>query len=207
MRIDIMAQDSFSYPSNHCHPEMPQESVYMGHNKAIYLFFNLPSCFYTRDLLQAKLILFKLPSSSLDLTACDQYALYPLLEVFSVFNDLFSPPAIDPSRGITFENSNCHSYTEIDITKIAQDWISGKLENNGLLLTGGNDAPYAFYASRWYKIIGMRPVIRSIYRDCIRSCSLRSVPCDVEVTGLSRPENDFHTEPSGEPEENQREDQ
>ena len=182
MRIDIRAQDSFSYPPNCRYPEVRQESIYMGHQKAIYLFFNLPSCLYTRDLLQARLILFKLPSVSPNVHACDQDTLYPLLEVFSVFNDLFSPPAIDPGRGVSFENLNCRSYTEIDITQIARDWISGKLENNGLLLTGEDDAPYVFYASSRYKTISMRPVIRLTLENHKNLCTLQSVPCDVEVS-------------------------
>ena len=183
MRIDIRAQDSFSYPSDCCRPEMQQESIYLGHQKAIYLFFHLPPCFYARGLLQAKLILFKLPSVSLNVGVCGQYALYPLLEVFSAFNDLFSPPAIDPSRGVAFENPDCRSYTEIDITQIARDWASGALENNGLLLTGENDAPYVFYASGRYQIVGMRPVIRFSCREAARPGSLQAVPCDVKVSG------------------------
>ena len=160
----------------------------MGRKKAIYLFFNLPFYSYSHVLLKARLILFKLPSAPFDVDICAekitaQYTLYPLLEAFSFFNYMFSPSVIDFSRRVNFENLHCRSYTEINITQIVQDWISGKMENHGLLLTGECDSPYVFYASNQYKILGMSPSIRLIFGDDVRPCSLQAVPCDVEVSG------------------------
>lgn len=181
---DLRAQDSYNFPNS----GNEQESLALGHRRVIYLFFNFASCLTGRTLLKADLILFKFPSAIFNIgkdldphNPANQYTLYPLLELFSAFNDMFVPPAIDYSRGIRFEYSCCKSYTKIDITQIVQDWIQSKLENNGLLLVSSNTAPYVFYASNQYKILGMRPFIRMKYEDIPPDGLLRSAPCDVKI--------------------------
>lgn len=183
--IDIEARDSFSYPSDCRCPGIQMESVYMGHQKSIYLFFALPT-FLSALLLRARLILFKIPTFSDPGSPADQatrYTMYPLLEPFSFFNGLYSAPAIDCGRCVSFPNLPCLSYTQLDVTQIVRSWIGGEPENHGLLLTGSLDSPYVFYASNRYPIAGMRPTLRLIFADKPQPCGLRTVPCEVAVTG------------------------
>lgn len=185
---DLRAQDSYNFPINRCNSESEQKSLALGHRRVIYLFFNFASCLAGHTLLKADLVLFKLPGAVFNMdknldsyNPANQYVLYPLLELFSASNSMFVPPAIDFSRGIRFEYPCCESYTKIDITQIVQDWNQSKLENNGLLLMSSNTAPYIFYASNEYKILGMRPFIRLKYENTPPNGLLRSVSCDVKI--------------------------
>lgn len=183
--IDIEARDSFSCPSDCRCPGVQSESVYLGHQKSIYLFFALPP-FFSALPLRARLILFKIPTFS-DLGGpagqAVRYTMYPLLEPFSFFSGLYSAPLIDCGLCVSFHNLPCLSYTQLDVTQIVRSWIGGEPENHGLLLTGGQDSPYVFYASNRYPIAGMRPTLRLIFADKTRPCGLRAVPCEVAVTG------------------------
>lgn len=181
--LDLEAQDSFNYPMDPCYAGSQQELLYLGHGRALYLFFVLPPDLCSRILQKVRLFLFKVPTAA---SVCNwestgQYTLYPLLHVFSCFNNIYSPPPIDSKRSVPFDLQPCCSYTEIDITGVVQDWAANSLENNGLLLVGKKDAPYAFFASHQYRILRMRPMLRFTSQD--NSCIgvYNSVPCGLKM--------------------------
>lgn len=178
--IDLECRDSFAAPM----PACQQEALFLGHDGRIYLFFDPPADLGACILRKASLILFKLPCLSPCKTTegrSGPYTLYPLLGFFNVFGGLFAPPAVDSERRVSFRDIPGRGYTEIDITKIAEDWLGGRLENRGILLAGSPDSPYLYYASSRYPILCMRPVIRMTYRTIEPSQALRAVPCEVAV--------------------------
>ncbi len=191
MRIaDLKCRDSYSPSAPDCRG---QESLFLGPRRPICFFFNLPPSDFSFCMLRkASLILFKLPYISScriqeAASPAGRYALYPLLDFFSAFSDLFCPPAADPARRVDFEDDRRRGYTEIDITPIVRDWASGKLENRGLLLTGTPGSPSLYYASHRYRIPGMRPLIRLKCEAAEFSRALQVVPCEVTVSRRTVP--------------------
>lgn len=186
--IDIKCQDSFNSPMCGCYMNKQRQALFLGHNEQIYLFFNLPPCLPFGIMLKARLLLFKLlcfpfrmnPIVSVE-NPPSQYALYPLLDFYSVFNCAFSPPIIDADEQVNFINHSHLSYTEVDITQIVGDWSSGKIENKGLLLTGFEACQCISYASGQYTILGMRPTIRITFRENKICQPLKMSPCEVKV--------------------------
>lgn len=186
--IDLKCRDSFASPAAGCQG-CQQEALFLGHYGQVYLFFDLPADLSSRVLRKASLILFKLPyisSCGAKGTAyvehnASQYTLYPLLDFFSIFGHMFSPPAVDPDHRVDFKDIPHCSYTEIDITRIVEDWNGGKLENRGILLIGSPDSPCLYYASNRYEIFWMRPLIRLTCWETETPRALRAVPCKVKV--------------------------
>lgn len=185
--IDLKCRYSFAFSALGCQG-CQQEAHFLGHDGRICLFFDLPADPGACILQKAVLVLFKLPYISG--TECaghsvSQYVLYPLLDFFSVFGSMFSPPAVDLGRRVCFQDISSRSYTEIDITQIVKDWSDGKLENRGILLAGSPDSPCLYFASNRYQIFWMRPIIRMTYRKIETSQALRSVPCEVKIKSPS----------------------
>ncbi|KPU42425.1 hypothetical protein OXPF_42100 [Oxobacter pfennigii] len=187
--IDLRPQSAFNYSTDSFYREKPKQSLLLGYEKIIYLFFNWPLWLCKCVLLKAKLILFKLPYDTCNMGKVTSkkntkahYTLYPLLEVFNVCGCMHTPPAVDLSRCVTFENSYRRSYTEIDVTQIVQDWSNDTLENNGFLLMGKDNSPYIFYASSQHRISEMRPMLRLTCKYAERFCTLQTVPCDVKIS-------------------------
>lgn len=186
--VDLKCRESFASSTLDC-PKSRQESLFLGHCGQIYLFFHLPVNLGACFLQKARLILFKLPylspceaaENTCAGRAANQYALYPLLDFFSAFSGIFSSPAVDPGRRVCFTDLCSCSYTEIDLTEIVADWMQGKLENRGILLTGSPDSPCLYYASGQYRIPWMRPKLRLTYQTIQITRALRSVPCEVTV--------------------------
>lgn len=187
--LDLRPQSSFTYSTNCFYRDHQKPSMPLGHGKAIYLFFNLPLWVCNYAIVNARLILFKFPydicsitdaASKENITEC--YALYPLLEVFNVYGCPYSPPTVDFSRGVPFQNSYRCSHTQINVTKIVQDWSNDTLENNGFLLMGENNSSYILYASGQHSVCEMRPMLRLTCKNADECRKLTSVTCDVEVS-------------------------
>ena len=186
--VDLNCRDSFSAPAPGCQ-ECRREALFLGYDGRIFLLFDSPADFSARMLRKADLILFKLPylsSPAGNGTECaghtaSQYALYPLLDFFSVFGGAFSPPAVDFGRRVCFQDISGRGYTEIDVTQIVRDWSCGKLENRGVLLAAFPDSPCLYYASSRYRILWMRPMLRLTYQKIELPRTLRAVPCEVKI--------------------------
>ncbi|MFT9078285.1 DNRLRE domain-containing protein [Ethanoligenens sp.] len=188
--VDIKCQDSFTSALNGCYPAKQRNVLFLGHEEQIYLFFNLPLCLPFGALSKARLRLFKLVCFPFPIhhtvdaeNDSSRYALYPLLDFYSVFNCAFSTPAVDVDRRVDFTNCSHLSYTEIDITQIVEEWIRGKIENKGLLLTGSASSQCISYASGQYAVLGMRPTIRINLKENSICQPLKVVPCKVSVSG------------------------
>lgn len=190
--IDLKCRDSFASPVSGCR-DLPQEALFLGHYGQIYLFFDLPADPGACVLQRASLILFKLPYIfSCGENDCagypaGQYTLYPLLDFFSAFGRAFSPPAVDFSRRVCYQDFRGCSYTEIDVTQIVKDWSDGRLENRGILLTGSPHSPCLYYASDRYEILWMRPLIRLTCGETEKPGVLRAVPCEVKINAAEDP--------------------
>lgn len=158
------------------------DKLRIGQNFITYLSFELPPAVFFTPLKEAKLILFKLPMKVLESAAIpwrDQYAVFPLLDYFSVYSSWYMLPRFDDSLRVDYEDQPHMSYTEIDITTIAAAWSEEKLENRGLVLTGVPNGRELTYASDQYETVGMRPRIRLTYEGISKPLSM--APCIVEV--------------------------
>ncbi len=184
--IDLKAQESYNYSTNCFYRDSQQQILLLGPEKTIYLFFSLPVWLCDFVLLEARLILFKLPYDASNTmyaaNTADRYTLCPLREIFNVYGYMYAPPSVDLSRCVAFRDLCGQSYTEIDITRIMKDWSGGELENNGLLLMGRGAASYLCYASSQYGMSAMRPMLRLTCQNAKPFCTLRTVACDVAVS-------------------------
>jgi len=154
-----------------------EETLNLGCKDRIFLYAEIPPFIGFYTLGQARIILFKLYDynikSCCDLSCANYYA-YPLLDFYSEFGYMFSPPNIDKSYQTAFYNDPNLCCTEIDITRIAQAWSDGKIENKGVMLAGRGDIRCITYASNRYVTAGMRPFMRFIY-DGVTICHPLSV--------------------------------
>lgn len=148
------------------------------------LYFNIPPYPFIKNLIQAKLTLFKIPLEAGTANRCPKrhnasYSAYPLLDFFNIYNCDIS---IDYSLKTDFYYNPLECFTEIDITEIAEAWIQGYIENKGILIVGNNYSNVVKYASSDYEIIGMRPVLRLILNDFAICTPLSEVKSSVIVS-------------------------
>lgn len=184
--IDIRTNYAINYPLA-CN-NTGREILILGHSRMIYLYFILPPCCSRYTFPKADLILFQYPCAPWNrvlLTdkcrGSDSYALYPLLKPLNAYYQ-FAPADIDCERCMAFQASRQQGYVAIDITKILQDWISGKLGNSGLLLAGSATSQDISFASGQFSLPWMRPMLRLTCECKGLQPTLCSVPCDVKVT-------------------------
>ncbi|MEA4815455.1 MAG: DNRLRE domain-containing protein [Lachnospiraceae bacterium] len=180
--VDLICQESISLISGVKNSTCINDKLCLGNNFEIYLSFELPPAAFFNHIIKARLILFKIPFNFTDTHSNpwnNQYSVYPLLDFFSAYSNWYEPPKTDNRLKINYEDQASISYSEIDITKIAEGWINKKPENKGLLLRSTPDARCLVYASAQNMIIGMRPFIRLTYRGF--SKPLSAAPCIVNV--------------------------
>ncbi|WBY64995.1 MAG: hypothetical protein ACFWUD_00240 [Thermocaproicibacter melissae] len=186
--MDLKTRYSINYPM--CFDCVARERLVLGYCKMIYLYFTLP-CFNSLcKFPKAELILFQYPCASRervfsneDDSKKDCYFLYPLLKPLNIFYRL-APTEIDRKHCVSFQVSRMQSHVTIDITKIFQDWMNGKLANSGLLLIAPPTSKEVAFASGQFDLPWMRPTIRL---DCDFKGMLPcfcSAPCEVKVAGV-----------------------
>lgn len=195
--VDLKVKDAIS-ASNDCSSSYNGYNLLLGRgfcqDYALHLFFDLRmgQVYCSMQLEQAKLVLFKKPLNSISHCAPSDnnaYGLYPLLDFFNVYMCNFCAPAVDKSMEVLFENNSYLGYTEIDITDIVKAWITGDIENKGLLLMGIGDSPLMSYASSNFPVKGMQPFLRLIYDGECEHHSFKCIQSIVEVQ--SRNEESF----------------
>lgn len=182
--IDLKCSRSFSFPPRSIIPLRNKDTLALGGGYQTFLYQEIPPCIGLRSLRQASLILFKIPESDGEHwpeCPCKRYFAYPLLDYFSVYGYLYSPPHIDENLGAVFHNDPRRCVMEIDITLIVNSWLEGAVENKGLLLTGNEETCRITCASGQNEIAGMRPMIRLVCED-VTACQPLSVrDCTVSV--------------------------
>ena len=188
--IDLTCRESISLMNggqDFAYENDAGNKLFLGYNVNTYLFFELPPIAFYCHILQARLLLYKIPLYCTGIASelpNSQYSVCPLLDFFSSYSNLYTQPRTDDSFIVNFEDQTNMSYTEIDITAIAGAWIEENIENKGLLMTGNLGAQQLIYASDQYKTVGMRPMLRLTY-DVI-SWPLRAASCTVAVEEINR---------------------
>lgn len=165
--LDVYCRNCFS--SAWCNPltVLPDCPLYVGtfghmsHFSCLY--FYLPPNSTLGSLQQARLILFKRPASSKFLKCSTHsinspYLLCPLKEYYTSYSYTQTPiPNYDNSVCV-YPDSNTAS-VEIDITTLVQGWLTGTIENKGLLLMGYKNSQPSIYGSL-YSDTSLIPFIR-----------------------------------------------
>lgn len=184
--IDLRTNYAINYPMD-CN-NVGRETLILGYNRMIYLYFILPPYCSRYTFSKAELILFQYPCAPCNrvfltdkCSGSDSYALYPMLKPLNAYYQ-FVPTDIDCERCISFQISRQQGYAAIDITKIFQDWMSGKLGNSGLLLTGSATSRDVSFASGQFALPWMRPMLRLTCECKGLQPTLCWAPCDVKVT-------------------------
>lgn len=168
--LDIYCYDCFS--SAWCNPltVLPDYPLYvgtLGHTSYFScLYFYLPPYNTLGSLQQARLILFNRPTSSTHLTYCTHslnnlYLLYPLKEYYTSYS-YTRTPIPDYTNGLYFYTTSNAASIEIDITHLVQGWMTGTIENRGLLLMGYGYSQPSIYGSL-YSETRLIPFIRLNY--------------------------------------------
>lgn len=187
--LDLKCQSSFSSSRSGGPAEMDKNLLLLNEEYRIYLYFDLPAFICAQSVKNVRLVLFKVPlwdterDKSQNKMPRNRCHICPLLDYFTPFSGLYSPPGIDRHRRILFWDRCDGGCTEIDVTDIVKAWADGEIENKGFLLTSHRQAPPVTYASHRYEIAGMRPLLRLI---CERGgiCPPLSVePCTVQIDG------------------------
>ena len=185
--LDLKCGQSFSFPPRSAVPTINRALLSLGDGYQTFLYLEFPPCIGLNSLKQARLILFKRPSHDLGHEAdrpCERYALYPLMDFFSVYGYLYSPPHVDHDLKVEFVNDPHRCALEIDITAIADAWLGGVLENKGLMLTGNKGTRRISFASDQVEMAGMRPMIRLVLEE-VTICQPLSMQCCVVTMGAS----------------------
>ncbi len=146
---------------------------------------DVPPCIGLRILKQARLILYKVPNGDAARhSECphDRYHVVPLLDFYSIYGRLYSPPRTDESLKTEFVSDPNQCVTEIDVTAIVNAWLEGVLENKGLMLTGNEGTRRLEYASAQYEPAGMRPVLRLVCEDVTVCQPLSMLCCTVTLS-------------------------
>ncbi len=181
--MDLKCTESVSSSKDCQYIESDRKYLRLGHDYQIYLSFELPPYSCIKNLLQAKLLLFKISTTCEEeqkRSECQFHSVYPLLDYFSAFSCMYEPPDFDCGLGEMFEDLESCCYTEADISLIVRAWIDEEIENRGLLLTGKRSSRIITYASDTYDIRGMQPMLRLAYEESV--CEpLLSVPCVVKI--------------------------
>lgn len=208
--LDLVCKNSVSFSTDCYNTKTDNKRLYVGgaYNYISFLYFPIPPYLYNKELVSAKLILFKHPLSKhkvIGSKRCyseycyyykehdcikeydcnndksNKYILCPLLEYFSVYSDSYSVPKADLSKKISFVNDVTLCYTEIDITKIMESWLNEDIDNKGVMLFGNDFSNLISYGSENDDVAGMHPVIRLAYKEKPCPEVLSSIPCIVEV--------------------------
>jgi hypothetical protein len=180
--MDLTCRKSISLMKGIKYSEYISDKLYLGYKYEIYLFFEIPPVAFCSRIKKARLILFKIPLNvikSSSVPRSNQYSIYPLLDYFSIYSLCYAHPRADDGLRVDYKDRACISYTEIDITTIAEAWLEERLENKGLLLNSAPNARRLAYASDTYKTIGMRPTLRLTFEGI--TWPLSAAPCTVEV--------------------------
>lgn len=180
--IDLACRESVSLTNDMRCGESDSQTLRIGCNWSVFLYFEIPSEAFFFHIKEARLVLFKLPVRCAQ-TPCIQqgtwYYACPLLEYFSIYGSRYAPPGIDDSLCLYYTDCADAAYTEIDVTEIARAWLKGEPENKGVLLSGVTGAPQLVYASERHGVEGMRPFLRLSYEGVVQPLS--TAPCTVKV--------------------------
>jgi hypothetical protein len=177
--IDLACRQSFSFPLHSVLTCKSPDILSVGRGYQSFLTMEIPPCIGLNILKQARLILYKVPNGDAARhPECpqDRYHVYPLLDFYSIYGRLYSPPRIDEALRVEFSSDPNQCVTEIDVTSIVNAWLGGALENKGLILTGNEDTHRLEYASSQYQPAGMSPMLRLVCED-VTICQPLSVLC------------------------------
>jgi hypothetical protein len=184
--IDLECRRSFSLPPHGALSRENKGILSVGCGHQTFLFPELPPCIGLRSLKQARLVLYKVPPGEADgHLGCGHgpYCAYPLLDFFSVYGYLYSPPRIDVELEAPFGIEADRCVTEVDVTRIASAWLAGTLENKGLFLVGSRNTRRVDHASDRYDAVGMRPMLRLVCEDVTICQPLSVICCTVTLNG------------------------
>ncbi|MGL4849287.1 MAG: DNRLRE domain-containing protein [Clostridium sp.] len=122
-----------------------KENIKVGIDKCIkywsYLYFNISESLQNKEIVEAKLILYKIPSRCGKLES--EYCIAPAKEFVSKYSYYYKDTiSIDNDLGIEFTIKKDSCCVEIDITKIVEAIIKGEIENKGMLLLGNEKSKY-----------------------------------------------------------------
>ena len=159
--LDLKCQSSFSSSRSGGPAEMDKNLLLLNEEYRIYLYFDLPAFICAQSVKNVRLVLFKVPlwdterDKSQNKMPRNRCHICPLLDYFTPFSGLYSPPGIDRHRRILFWDRCDGGCTEIDVTDI----------------------------SHRYEIAGMRPLLRLICERGGICPPLSVEPCTVQIDG------------------------
>lgn len=172
--LDGVCRQAFSIKDNMACAQGKCPCLCVGKGVCAYLFFDIPPAAFQGRLLLAKLVLFKMPQDSISNGVPAEYTALPSLDFAGVYGG-FAPPRGEVSLANRFSDVAQKGYAEADVTLMAQAWLSGQMENRGLLLQGEQKG---VYASVGHEQSGMRPFLRLFFQV---TPPLSVAPCTVLV--------------------------
>lgn len=185
--IDVDCKNSGSFPN--CCFTSKSKALLVGQcsqcSMSTYLYFDIQRYFYINQIKSCQLILFKLPICKQDKNNMNpffhSYCLYPSEDFFNIYNDCYSNPKFNHSYEIIFTDTPQSSYSEIDITYIAQSWHNGQIENRGIIITGLSSSFPLFYAAHNFEDCSMRPMLRITYEKFNKINAMTEIQCTVVI--------------------------
>ncbi|MGL4873989.1 MAG: hypothetical protein ACRC30_04990 [Clostridium sp.] len=140
--IECTKNTTFSF---RCREGINKENIKIGVDKCVkywsYLYFNILEVLQKKEVVEAKLILYKIPSRLGKQES--EYYIVPAKEFVSKYSYYYKDTInIDNDLGVEFITKGDLCCVEIDITKIIEAMIKGEIENKGVLLLGNEKSKY-----------------------------------------------------------------
>lgn len=170
--IDIKCEKNIVF-SHKSREGVAQCNIKVGTEKSLkywsYLYFDVSGIPSSKELIEASLVLFKVPTK-INIEDDDKnnkliYSIMPTIDYVSKYSYFYNNTIkVENRLLIDFVVEKDLGYVEIDITEIVKKWTRNELENKGLLLMGRNKSCYMEMGGCQYNSIGY-PFLKVKYKE------------------------------------------
>lgn len=163
-QIEIFKINTLVMQFDYTHKEVDERELKVGKGYFTYMRFNLAGANHLSKVTEAKLTLFKIPMEQSRNHRVDwKYKIVPLLDYVNVCSGYYDRPKVDEQWATFFKNNENRGYIEVDLTEMVNEWLTGGLENRGILIAGRRGSNLLKLAGPKDEMKLMRPFLRITY--------------------------------------------
>lgn len=185
-QIEIFKVNTLVMKFDYQDQEINERYLKIGKGYFTYMRFNLSRMNHLNKVMKAQLILFKVPIEQSKNHRMDwKYKVVPLLDYVNVCGQCYMRPRGDEVQAVFFKDNADMGYLEIDLTNIVNEWLSGKIENKGILIAGRRGSNLLKFAGPKDDMKLMRPFLRVTYEIKVEGTPMvrpSTIPLPNQVT-------------------------